>query len=69
MTQARERGGVVLAQVVDPNHISYSYKFSEQDSEHWLATGKKVFSKMSTKAGYQEIFAEFIEGAKQSPAQ
>jgi hypothetical protein len=29
---------------------------------------QKVFTKMSTKAGYQEIFAEFVEGAKQSPA-
>jgi hypothetical protein len=24
---------------------------------------------MGTKAGYQEIFAEFVEGAKQAPAQ
>jgi hypothetical protein len=31
--------------------------------------GQTVFTKMTTKAGYQEIFAEFIAGAKQSPAQ
>jgi hypothetical protein len=34
-----------------------------------VGIGQKLFSKMSPKAGYQEIFAEFIEGAKQSPAQ
>ena len=30
---------------------------------------QKAFSKMGTTAGYQEIFAEFVEGAKQAPAQ
>jgi hypothetical protein len=30
---------------------------------------QKLFSKMTTKAGYQEIFAEFIVVAEQSPAQ
>jgi hypothetical protein len=30
---------------------------------------QKAFSKMGTTAGYQEIIAEFIEGAKQAPAQ
>jgi hypothetical protein len=31
--------------------------------------GQKVTEKMSAKASYQEILAEFVEGAKQSPAQ
>jgi hypothetical protein len=45
MTQAREGGGVALAQVVDPNHISYSYISSEQDSEHWSALVNRFFQK------------------------
>jgi hypothetical protein len=31
--------------------------------------GQKVTEKMSAKASHQEILAEFVEGAKQSPAQ
>jgi hypothetical protein len=31
--------------------------------------GQTVPTKMCTKAGYQEIFAEFVEGAKPSEAQ
>jgi hypothetical protein len=27
-----------------------------------VGSGQKVFTKMSTKAGHQEIFAEFVEG-------
>jgi hypothetical protein len=34
-----------------------------------VGIGQKLFSKMSPKVGYREIFAEFVEGAKQSPAQ
>jgi hypothetical protein len=34
-----------------------------------VGIGQKMFSKMTTKAGYQEIFAESVVGAKQSPAQ
>jgi hypothetical protein len=34
-----------------------------------VGIGQKLFSKMTTKAGYQEIFAEFIVGTEQSPAQ
>jgi hypothetical protein len=34
-----------------------------------VGIGQKVFSKMNMKAGFQEIFPEFVEGAKQAPAQ